>query len=181
MKSWLRLSFAGAVLALLAGCAGTPLKDVEGLACEGIVQPVNGLREISDAAVVDSARAPAGQGKLCDGKAYLVQGKITVYRVWDSSRPWSEFGTWWSFDQPTLSRDDYRKRYAICPSWSRLDRVTVCTVQRDSKVVVGPGQSVTCDPDPPFPKSAATQVFMDGLSVRLQACASAQWPQAAGP
>ena len=166
---------AAAAAILLAGCAAPPAQFAAD--CRGTLPTVGELRERPDAALLAQATAPPGQGKLCDGRTFVASEPVTVYRVWDSTRPFSEFGFWWSLERPLETREAYRRKYAICDAWSRLDRVVACTLQPGSPAVLGPGQSVACDPPQgPLPQAEAIQVFLPERGTHFIACSSAAWP-----
>lgn len=159
----------GAVLAL-GGCTSwapqAPTASAPGSTqtqCVGQIQPPYGLTVISDPALLAKTVQPPGKGGLCMGEVYQVTQPLTVYRVWDSSKPWSQFGKWWSFAPPAGPRDAYRVQNEICPTWSKLDQVTQCRLKVGSEIVIGPGQSAQCDPPDTgisYPPSAEIQVFV---------------------
>lgn len=131
--------------------------------CVGTIQPPYGLTVISDPALLAKTVQPPGKGGLCMGEVYQATQPLTVYRVWDSSKPWGQFGTWWSFDPPAGPRDAYRVQNEICPKWSKLDQVTQCRLKVGSEIVIGPGQSAQCDPPDNgigYPPSAEIQVYV---------------------
>ena len=164
---------------LLSACAGPPaLIGMDGAACVGEVAPVPGLRAVAAPAAVREAKGAPGKGGLCDGRAYVADAPVTLYRVWDASRPFSEFGVWWALEAPSGPRETYRLKYAICPGWSALDRVIVCTIQPGSTIVLGPGQSAECDGGAPaLPATTAVQVYFPPQAAHLQACSSStNWP-----
>jgi hypothetical protein len=164
-----------AIALLLGGCAAPPVQLAAD--CLGALPAVTGMRERADPELLAQAKGPPGEGKLCDGRTYVVSAPVTVYRLWDSTRASSEFGVWWALDRPVESREDYRRKYAICDAWSRLDRVTTCTVQPGSTVVLGTGQSVACDPpQAALPRTEAVQVYLPERGTRFMACTRAEWP-----
>jgi hypothetical protein len=131
--------------------------------CVGKLEPPYGLTVISDPALLAKTIQPAGKGGLCMGEVFQVTQPLTVYRVWDSSKPWSQFGKWWSFNPPAGPRDAYRIDNEICPAWSKLDQVTQCRLKVGSEIVIGPGQSAQCDAtdnNVSYPPSAAIQVYV---------------------
>ena len=58
----------------------------------------------------------------------------------------------------------YRNDYEICPSWSPLDRLSVATLKEGSVVVVGTGQSATCDQYLHYEQSDHVQIFIPNIS-----------------
>lgn len=131
--------------------------------CVGIADVPNSLMLTDKTVWGEQAFGRPQKGGLCKGGIYKVKTPLDVYRVWDSSKPWSQFGNWWSFKAPSLTRQAYRINNAICPSWSQLDRVVKCTLKNETEVVVGVGQSVQCskqDGDIYYPPSPETQIFI---------------------
>jgi hypothetical protein len=168
------LALAAALV--LAACAAAPPPLAAD--CRGSLPAVAALGAHTDNALLAEATAPPGEGKLCGGRTYLVQAPVTVYRLFDATRPFSEFGVWWSLERPVETREQYRKKYAICDAWSRLDRVITCTVQPGTPMVLGPGQSVASCPAPQagLPQAEAIQVYLPERGTHFIACTSADWP-----
>lgn len=174
MQHFLTTSTLCLVFTLISGCASLHpnhhLLGKSGEACPGKIQaPADGLTEINDEALLQNAEDVHGYGKLSAGKVFAVQKPLTVYRVWDSSRPYSVTGQWWSFDAPKGSRDSYRAAEDICQEWSALDRVSTCTLKVGAHIVVGPGQSVGCQNGLYYPPSPVNQVYVpnDGKNNQL--------------
>lgn len=44
--------------------------------------------------------------------------------------------------------------------WSNLDVMSSCTVKVGARIVIGPGQSATCEGGAAYPQSAVNQVFI---------------------
>jgi len=168
------LAFAAAFL--LAACAAAPHPFASD--CRGTLPDDTALGAQADDALLAEATAPPGEGKLCGGRAYRVQAPVTVYRLFDAARPFSEFGNWWSLEPPAESREQYRRKYAICDAWSQLDRVITCTIQPGTSLVLGPGQSVASCPPPQagLPQAEAIQVYLPQRGTHFIACSSADWP-----
>ena len=136
--------------------------------------------------LLNSALGKPGKGGLCEAKVFQVKQPLTVYRVWDSSKPYSQYGRWWSFDPPACPVDAYRAKTAICASWSKLDRVTQCRLKAGTEIVIGPGQSAQCvggTDDKSYPPSRETQVYVPNDSTtagKLQVTdclADVAWPR----
>ncbi len=175
------------ILFVPGGCAGitginNPVQlGIDGIACVGeIEKPPAGLIQSTDKELRLKALGASGDGKLCTGRVYLAEQSVTVYRVWNSTKSYSAFGGWWSFDRPRGPRQDYRKANEICPSWSSLDRMTSCSIKIGTKIVVGPGQSANCE-DFTYPKSAVNQVYIPNNSrndlIFIENCtAGLPWP-----
>ncbi|MGG1949032.1 hypothetical protein AB1286_30205 [Trinickia sp. NRRL B-1857] len=171
-----------------AGCTALPPQQQGASAqqaqCVGAIEPPYGLTPVSDPALLAATVQPPGKGGLCMGEAYQVTQPLTVYRVWDTAKPWSELGKWWSFAPPAGPRDAYRVKNEICPSWSALDQVTQCRLKVGSEIVIGPGQSAACDPkdNVNYPPSAEIQVYVPndnsnpGKELVFDCVAKAAWP-----
>lgn len=165
-------ALAAALCALLAACAVASPRGAAAPepACAGAVQaPPAGLAEVADPALLAQAIGGPGEGRICTGKAFEARASgVVVWRVWNSARPHTEQGAWWTFDRPAGPRASYQAAYAICPEWSALDRVVRCTLTQGARVVVGPGQSARCA-DRTWPASAVNQVFVpnDAAAGRL--------------
>ena len=106
---------------------------------------------------------------------------VTLYRVFDADKPYTEWGSWWSLQPPEGSKAQYRADNAICPEWSPLNKVVACQLRPGSQIVVGNTQSAQCADGSVFPKTAHTQIFVpnDGRAgiVHVGACSEASdWP-----
>lgn len=128
-------------------------------ACPGKVEAGDGLREVEDATLLQQALGAPGKGSLCTGKVFEATRPMTVYRVWNKSKPQTQLGRWWSFSAPRGPVDAYRAANAICAEWSDLDVVSECRLKAGARVVVGPGQSAACK-STSYPPSATNQVFI---------------------
>ncbi len=157
---------------------------IDGLPCVGAVESfAPGLMEFGNAALLAQAQRPSGNGYLCSAKSFAVTQPVRLYRLIDSTQPYSKLGGFWSFDRPTGTRDEYRARFAICQQWSQLDRLIACDVRPGTIIVVGTTQSANCSPGFTYEKTAANQVFVpnDGLAgiVHTGACLDqGAWPPA---
>ena len=175
----LRNAFPAFVMLLalaIAGCANLPANTatvgseangVDGLACIGnIGAPAPGLVEVPNPPLVAQAQRQSGNGYLCSARSYMVTQPVRLYRLIDSTQPYSKLGSFWSFERPTGTRDDYRAQFAICKQWSQLDRLLSCDVRPGSMIVVGTTQSADCGDGVTYAKTAANQVFVpnDGLA-----------------
>ena len=123
---------------------------------------VNALPEatqVKDDALLALALGASLKGGICSGKTFQVNKPLRVYRLWDTQVAESQFGSWWALTQPAGSRDAYRQEYAICPTWSALNRMTSCTVKLGTVIVIGTTQSVQCE-DGSYGVSPSSQVFM---------------------
>lgn len=99
---------------------------------------------MDDAVLLQEALGKSGEGKLCAGRVLEAMQSVTVYRVWNSAKDYTEFGRWWSFSKPTGPVEKYRADNAICPEWSDLNQLTACSLKVGARYVVGPGQSAQC-------------------------------------
>ena len=161
------LSVSLGFLLTLAGCAApgaigsAPSVGIDGQVCEGRVpDALPGLVPSDNPALLRQAQLASGKGGTCTARVFAVQEPVVLYRVFDSTVPYSRFGGWWSASPPTGTPDSYRQAFAICPAWSRLDRVISCQIHPGTQVVVGTTQSVACGDGQVFPKTAEIQVFV---------------------
>lgn len=176
----------GIGLVLLSGCAvnhnqsGNVTSNGEEspppAVCTGqVVAPpayVPKLTEVDDPALVSESVKGPDQGYLCQAKAYKVNESFEIFRSWNSTNPGSELGNWWAFTMPSGSVSEYRENYAICPSWSPLDRMTRCRVKVGSHLVLGTGQSAFCSKYLTYPTSSEIQIFLANASDVLTDCKS---------
>lgn len=175
----------------LAGCAVVvpPERAPEvtsapsGWTCVGsVMAPPDGLREIDAPQLLGPKVVnPPGAGGLCMAKTFQVEQAIVVYRVWDSSYPAGEKGSWWAFALPQGPREAYRLENAICPSWSALNRMVTCRLRPGVTLALGPGQSADCKTDGVLPASRTNQVYLpkaqQGELLPVEDCAaSVDWP-----
>lgn len=149
------------VFIVFLSCTGGQVRDgIDGIACVGYVEnPPAALKSTQDEELLNESLGATDQGRLCQGDVFLVTEPVKVYRVWDSSKPYSIYGSWWSLDKPVGSREQYRKDNDICPLWSSLDKMSSCNLKVGSKIVIGTGQSAKCK-DFTYPKSATNQVYV---------------------
>lgn len=190
MKTGIRGVVALSLIYLLAACATTPPTAPATSAasasaadnCIGTVLPPSaGLHEISDNALLQAATGAPGKGALCKGKVFVADNEVTVYRVWDAAKPYTLYGSWWSFSLPAGPRDKYRLENDICPEWSALNRMSACKIKIGAKIAVGPGQSAQCASGTLLPPSPMNQVYIpnDGRNNVLyveQCDDGADWP-----
>lgn len=181
-------SLTAALLLMLtvSGCATVGGRGdavgIDGEACAGhLPEAMAGLVPADNPALLQQAQLASGKGGTCAAKVYSVQAPMVLYRVFDSSAPFSRLGKWWSAVRPTGTVEGYRAAFAICPQWSQLDRLVSCEVRPGTQVVIGTTQSVTCPDGSVFPKTAEPQVFvpnngLDGI-VHVGACKNeGTWP-----
>jgi hypothetical protein len=133
---------------------------IDGLACMlNRVDSLPGATAVDDPAILAQAMGASLKGGICAGKAFKIERPLQVYRLWDGSVATSQYGSWWALSRPSGSRDTYRQDYGICPNWSALNRLTVCTVKPGTVIVIGSTQSVQCD-DGSYGVSPSSQVFI---------------------
>lgn len=128
------------------------------------------FREIHDDSLLNKALGEPLNGGLCQGKVYVLNKSIRLYRVWNSTNPDSKLGNWWPFLPPKGAIKNYRKNYAICYQWSPLDKLISCKIKIGTKVVIGNGQSAKCSPYLTYPTSAVKQIFISTPSKNLSKC-----------
>lgn len=167
------------IVSVLSGCCPKVVLPPD--TCIGKVESVDGLKEteLFDKTLVGIAIGLPHEGKLCAGQEYVVTKPVVVYRVWDKSKVYSRSGTWWTFEKPQGPIEDWRSAYAVCREWGARDVVSRCQLKVGSKIVVGPGQSITCKEEI-YPHSAANQVFIPNKLVNetdyVDQCEDHAWP-----
>jgi len=97
---------------------------------------------------------------VCSAKVFSVIAPVVLYRVFDSSKPYTKFGGWWSLNRPAGSKEEYRAANAICQEWSPLDKLVSCEIRPGSQIVIGTTQSTICNDGSVYPKTAENQVFV---------------------
>lgn len=135
------------------------VSPLDGVTCVGTTGMAEGAAPVEDAALLAEALGKSGEGKLCAGRVYEASQGITVYRVWNAAKDYTEYGRWWSLDRPSGTVAQYRTDNAICPEWSDLNQLTVCKIKVGARFVMGPGQSATCMAMM-YGKSAVNQVYL---------------------
>lgn len=147
--------------AFLAACGGNTMQVQEGDYCVGSVSSsVPGLRADASDKLMSQAKGAAGKGGVCAAQTFVAVEPVTVYRLYDSSRPWTAQGAWWSMTRPSGTRESYRAQNAICKEWSQIDRLVVCKIKPQTELVLGTTQSVTCSENEKYPATADIQVYI---------------------
>ncbi len=155
---------------------------VDGQACVGAIGPLPAqVNPAANEALLGQAQMATGKGGTCASKVVSVKAPLVLYRVFDSSKPYTKFGGWWALSRPSGPKDAYRAAYAICPEWSSLDRMVSCEVRPGTELVVGTTQSATCADGSTLPKTKEIQVFVpnDGRAgiIHVGACSEeTAWP-----
>lgn len=169
MNAFSRTTALGTLIFSISACSSlqhlthpnTPAKGLDGAACVGHApKQINGLKSFKDDDLMRYAQGITDKGGLCDSKTFKAVEPVTVYRVYDGSKPYTATGCWWSLTPPIPPKDQYRKDNAICPEWSNLDRLTVCKIQVNAVIAVGTTQSATCADGSTYPKNANIQVYI---------------------
>ena len=160
-------SIAALLPLLLVGCAnltnsaGSSGLGIDGVMCVGSVAgSTTGLFESVNPALLSKAQMQTGKGGVCAAKVFASTTTVVLYRVFDSSKPYTKFGGWWSLNRPGGSKAEYRVANAICPEWSNLDRLVSCEVRPGTQVVLGTTQSAQCADGTLYAKTEETQVFV---------------------
>lgn len=127
---------------------------------------------VEDISLLSASLGSPNKGKLCQGKVYKTKKNtsITLYRAWNSTNPNSQLGNWWAFEAPSGDIAKYRSDYEICYQWSPLDTLVSCTLNPETKVVVGTGQSAECSDYLNYPVSATQQIYIENASSVLSNC-----------
>jgi hypothetical protein len=152
---------------LLAGCAnlggtlGAGERGIDGITCVGNVNSSTvGLSESANPVLLSKAQMPTDKGGVCAAIVVATRAPVVLYRVFDSSKPYTKLGGWWSLKHPGTSRAEYRAANAICPEWSNLDRLVSCEIRPGTQVVLGTTQSAQCADGSVYAKTGETQVFV---------------------
>ncbi len=169
----------------LVACSGTKTllvtSPLDGEACVGGIDAVPaGLTPVDDPALLKEALGKSGEGKLCTGRVFTVSQPVSVWRVWNSAKSYTELGKWWALTKPAGTVDSYREENDICPEWSDLNQLTRCSLKVGSHIVVGPGQSAKCA-SLMYKKSPINQVYMANDTrinmLQVEACEQlGTWP-----
>ncbi|MGY6274861.1 hypothetical protein [Methylomonas sp. MgM2] len=171
------------VLNFLCGCAEIAFQPATETpapmlpqACPGTTVLPFTLRDsfetIEDQALLAKAKGKENEGSLCQAQVYQSKEgtSVVLYRAWNSIKPYSKLGSWWTFSKPEGKIADYRKDYEICYQWTPLDMLVQCTLKPGKKVVVGTGQSVECPEKQIYPVSATQQIYIDNAESALNDC-----------
>ena len=115
-------SIAALLALLLAACANftsSPIsaeRGIDGVMCVGRVNSAtSGLFESINPVLLSTAQGPTDKGGVCAGKVFAATAPVVLYRVFDSSKPYTKYGGWWSLKHPGSSKAEYRAANAICP------------------------------------------------------------------
>ena len=98
---------------------------------------------------VAGAVKPAGDGGISEALVVKITADIPVYRMWsgpaklDKNGNTNRLGSWWSYDAPSGTQEQYRTEYEICTAWNDLTWVATCTLKAGTVIAIGPGQSVS--------------------------------------
>lgn len=155
--------------------------------CIGAIDvPQSCVKEISDSTLIKKVVLQKDSGGICKGVVFEVTKPIVVYRIWNSKYPDSRLKNWWTFDKPVGTLESYRENYEICCQWGPRDTMEICTLKVNSKIVVGPGQSINCKNaqnyndtsccDTSYNASPRNQVYVNDPQNSLKGCCSAKAP-----
>lgn len=181
-------SIAALLPLLLAACANftsspnSAERGIDGVMCVGSINSSTpGIFESINPVLLSTAQMPTDKGGVCAAKVFAATAPVVLYRVFDSSKPYTKYGGWWSLKHPGSSKAQYRVANAICPEWSNLDRLVSCEIRPGTQVVLGTTQSAQCADGSVYPKTSETQVFVpnDGRVgiIHVGNCADeASWP-----
>lgn len=139
-----------AVFGIFLGACGSemdasPFNPLDGQTCTGLLDAAPaGAESADDVPLLAESLGKSGEGKLCAGQVLAATQPVSVFRVWNRAKDYTEYGRWWSLVRPTGSVDHYREENDICPEWSELNQLTVCTIKIGAHFVMGPGQSAQC-------------------------------------
>jgi len=169
------------LLAVMEGCC-RPQGMLPVNVCVGNIQQVDGFRKLDfkDEELLRVASGQPGRGGLCIGEVFVVGKPLTVYRVWGRSKTNSDKGRWWSLEPPKGNLASWQALNDVCPEWNPADVVSKCELEKDTIVVLGTGQSATCN-NGTFPPSPVNQLYIPNhLVVKGQdyvdKCQEISWP-----
>lgn len=107
---------------------------------------------------------------------FINSGKpIRVYRVWDTLKPYTMMGRWWSIQPPQGTKEEYRKANAICPEWSTLTGVVSADLKHDAVFFIGTTKGVVCD-NIQYSDTSVIQVFIPEPKKALRNIVKSSWP-----
>ena len=152
--SSIRTATAILIAAFAVACARNPFPNTPGAIPPGLTASTIVITpEDPDYARADVATAvkPAGAGNVSRAVAIRLTQDMTVFRLWNG--PWkvdehgrtNRIGSWWTFDPPRGTAQQYRVTYEICLGWNDLTWVATCTLKKGAVVAIGPGNSVSAD------------------------------------
>ena len=175
----MKVAIAGVSILMLAGCVNQQNVEKASLTpvnCEGSVELPAHLADhfeaAEDAALLENALGAPEEGKLCQGKVYVSKeaSNVTLFRAWNSTNPYSQFGQWWAHEVPAGNVAKYRENYEICYQWSPLDKLVTCHLKPGTKVVIGTGQSAKCSEYLTYEVSASQQVYIENSADVVANC-----------
>ena len=106
---------------------------------------------------------------------FINSGKpIRVYRVWDTEKPYTVMGRWWTLEEPRGSKEEYRKANAVCPEWSPLTGIVSAELKHDAMFFIGTTKGVTCE-DVQYRDTSVIQVFIPEPNKALRNVAIGNW------
>jgi hypothetical protein len=143
-----------------AGSVNTAPVTPAGPACVGTITAPESLAPVTDEALLASAVGRPEEGKLCAARVYEARSAVTVYRLWNRAQPYTQFGRWWTLERPTGPIERIREALEVCPEWSPLDALSVCTLRAGSRVALGTGQSTRCERSVHYGTSSALQLYI---------------------
>lgn len=106
---------------------------------------------------------------------YITPNPIRIWRVYDTLRPWSKTGRWWSLELPGESIEEYRKSMAICPEWSECTGLVTGIIRRGEPIIIGTTSEVVCD-TVQYGDTSVIQVFIpDTRSIKRVKVRKTTW------
>lgn len=115
---------------------------------------IDGLKKSVGNAVLKQGVYGLGGGGLCAASEFVVTKPLTIYRLSAWHTP--DYDKWWTFELPSGSASEYRKRYVMGGDWP-VNYRTTCTLKVGTTIAVGYGQSSHARS-----ASKAIQVFVAG-------------------
>ena len=83
-------------------------------------------------------------------------------------------GRWWTLEEPSGSKEEYRRANAVCPEWSPLTGVVSAELKRDAIFFIGTTKGVTCE-DVQYSDTSVIQVFIPEPKKALRKVNTRSW------
>lgn len=110
---------------------------------------------------------PEGGG-LCEPAVYVATKPVTVYRLSQCTKDRSaHYFNWWSLENPSGSAQAYRAANVMCDVYP-VALKTICPLKIGTQIVVGYGQSLTCENGDKLGQSKTVQIFVAGSPAEIK-------------
>ena len=104
-----------------------------------------------------------GEGGLCAAQL-ITQTSYAgpLFRVYDSSKPNTRLGSWWSLNPPPKSEAEWRAMYAVCYEFdTAADQYIECYIKPNTMYVLGFTQSEACSDNTRYAQTDSMQVYVN--------------------